>query len=164
MPTYVNILHTPPMIWVWRETVEWHWQGKTEELGEKPVPVPFCPPQIPHGLSRARSRAFAVRGRRLTTWTIARPAISLKFRNILFQATDDLAMLSCCVLTSTISWHSVTDTSTRQRTKRFFCFQREQRRNTILLPSTTAANYELFFTLLTKNGVFRENTTRVSRD
>jgi hypothetical protein len=22
-------------------------KGKTEELGEKPVPVPFCPPQIP---------------------------------------------------------------------------------------------------------------------
>jgi hypothetical protein len=22
--------------------------GETEELGEKPVPVPLCPPQIPH--------------------------------------------------------------------------------------------------------------------
>jgi hypothetical protein len=29
--------------------VQWNWQGKTEELGEKPVPVPLCPPQIPHG-------------------------------------------------------------------------------------------------------------------
>jgi hypothetical protein len=28
-------------------TVEWYWHGKTEELGEKPVPVPLCPPQIP---------------------------------------------------------------------------------------------------------------------
>jgi hypothetical protein len=28
--------------------VERYWQGKTEELGEKPVPVPLCPPQIPH--------------------------------------------------------------------------------------------------------------------
>jgi hypothetical protein len=27
--------------------------GKTEELGEKPVPVPLCPPQIPYGLTRA---------------------------------------------------------------------------------------------------------------
>jgi hypothetical protein len=27
--------------------VEWYWQGKTEGLGEKPVPVPLCPPQIP---------------------------------------------------------------------------------------------------------------------
>jgi hypothetical protein len=32
--------------------------------GEKPVPVPLCPPQIPHGLTRDRSRASAVGGRR----------------------------------------------------------------------------------------------------
>jgi hypothetical protein len=41
-------------LWVWRASVEWYWHGKTKQLGEKPVPVPFCPPQIPHGLSRAR--------------------------------------------------------------------------------------------------------------
>jgi hypothetical protein len=34
--------------------------GETEELGEEPVPVPLCPPQIPHGLTRARTRASAV--------------------------------------------------------------------------------------------------------
>jgi hypothetical protein len=26
-------------------------RGKTEELGEKPVAVPLCPPQIPYGLT-----------------------------------------------------------------------------------------------------------------
>jgi hypothetical protein len=31
--------------------VEWNWQRKTEVLGEKPVPVPLCLPQIPHGLT-----------------------------------------------------------------------------------------------------------------
>jgi hypothetical protein len=31
--------------------VEWNWQGKTEVLGEKPVSVPLCPTQIPHGLT-----------------------------------------------------------------------------------------------------------------
>jgi hypothetical protein len=36
--------------------------GKTEEHGERPVPVPPCPPQIPHGLTRARHRASAERG------------------------------------------------------------------------------------------------------
>jgi hypothetical protein len=41
--------------------VEWNWQGKTEVLGEKPVPVPLCLPQIPHGLTRDRTRASAVR-------------------------------------------------------------------------------------------------------
>jgi hypothetical protein len=34
--------------------------------GEKPVPVPLCPPQIPHELTRDRTRASAVGGRRLT--------------------------------------------------------------------------------------------------
>jgi hypothetical protein len=28
-------------------------ENAAEELGEKPVPVPLCPPQIPHGLTRA---------------------------------------------------------------------------------------------------------------
>jgi hypothetical protein len=41
--------------------VEWNWQGKTEVLGEKPIPVPRCPPQIPHGLTRDRTRASARR-------------------------------------------------------------------------------------------------------
>jgi hypothetical protein len=35
---------------------------KTKELGEKPVPVPLCPPHMPHGLIWA----FAVRGQQLT--------------------------------------------------------------------------------------------------
>jgi hypothetical protein len=25
--------------------------GETEELREKPLPVPLCPPQFPHGLN-----------------------------------------------------------------------------------------------------------------
>jgi hypothetical protein len=73
MPTYVSILRFPQMISVWRATVEWYWQGKTEQLGENPVPVPLCPPQIPHGLTRARTQASVVRGSRLTTWAMARP-------------------------------------------------------------------------------------------
>ena len=32
--------------------VEWYWQGKTEVLGEKPVPRPLYPPQISHGLTK----------------------------------------------------------------------------------------------------------------
>jgi hypothetical protein len=39
----------------------------------KPVPVPFCPPQIPRNLIRDRTRAAAVGSRRLTTWAAARP-------------------------------------------------------------------------------------------
>jgi hypothetical protein len=32
----------------WNETD----RGKPKYSGEKPVPVPLCPPQIPHGLTR----------------------------------------------------------------------------------------------------------------
>ena len=32
--------------------VKWNWQEKTKVLGEKPVPVPLCPPQIPHGATQ----------------------------------------------------------------------------------------------------------------
>jgi hypothetical protein len=47
--------------------------GETGQFGEKPVPVPLYPPQIPYGLTRARTRTYALRGRRLTAWAMARP-------------------------------------------------------------------------------------------
>jgi hypothetical protein len=31
--------------------LEWQWQGKIEELGEKPLSVPSCPPKIPNKLT-----------------------------------------------------------------------------------------------------------------
>jgi hypothetical protein len=40
--------------------------GENRRTREKPVSMPLCPPQIPHGLSRDRTRASAVGGRRLT--------------------------------------------------------------------------------------------------
>jgi hypothetical protein len=52
--------------------VELYLQGKPKN-SEKTCPVPLCPPQIPHGLTRARTRASAVRGQRLTAWAMARP-------------------------------------------------------------------------------------------
>jgi hypothetical protein len=39
--------------------------GETEVLGEKPVTVPLCSPQISHGLAWDRTRVNTVRGRRL---------------------------------------------------------------------------------------------------
>jgi hypothetical protein len=53
--------------------VEWNWQGKIIVLWKNPVPVPLCPPQIPHGLTRDGTRASTVGGRRLTAWAMARP-------------------------------------------------------------------------------------------
>jgi hypothetical protein len=60
-------VHLSHDAWVKRIMVEWYRQGKPIELREKPVPVSLYPPQIPHGLTRVST----VRGRRLTTWTMA---------------------------------------------------------------------------------------------
>jgi hypothetical protein len=66
-------IHPPDKIWVWRTMVEYYWQGKTKDIGEKPIPGPLSPPQIPYGFNRARTRDSAVRGRRLNAWAMARP-------------------------------------------------------------------------------------------
>jgi hypothetical protein len=39
--------------------------------------MPLFPPQIPHGLPPARTRASAVRGRRLTAWAMVRSSLVL---------------------------------------------------------------------------------------
>jgi hypothetical protein len=44
----------------------------------KPIPVPLCPPQIPHDLTRAGTLAAAVGSQRLTAWAMARPNLSLR--------------------------------------------------------------------------------------
>jgi hypothetical protein len=36
--------------------------GEKRITGENPVPMPLCAPKIPDRLTRARTRAFAVRG------------------------------------------------------------------------------------------------------
>jgi hypothetical protein len=51
--------------------------------GKKPVPMPLCPPQIPHG----PTRDSAVRGRRLTAWAIARPILCVT--QLLFWAMSN---------------------------------------------------------------------------
>jgi hypothetical protein len=55
--------------------VEWCWQRKTEDLWEKPVVIPLCPPQIPHGLAWDWSWVSAARGRQLTAWAYQHTSI-----------------------------------------------------------------------------------------
>jgi hypothetical protein len=45
--------------------VEWELARKTEVLGEKTTLAPVCPPQIPHNLTQARTRAL-LRGKPAT--------------------------------------------------------------------------------------------------
>jgi hypothetical protein len=95
--------------------------GRLKYSGKKPVPVPLCPPQIPHGLTRDRTRASAVRGRRLTAWTMARPWQT--FERIVPPSLWEQARQECYVMLP--SRHGVTSRNTRTfnpvKTKRI-CF------------------------------------------
>jgi hypothetical protein len=54
----------------------------------KPTPVPLSPPQIPHDLTRARTRAASLRSRRLTACVTARPSALID--------TDDRNVIIVC--------------------------------------------------------------------
>jgi hypothetical protein len=51
----------------------WVWSRGNRSTRRKPAPVPLCQPQIPHDLTRARTRTAVVGSRRLTAWAVARP-------------------------------------------------------------------------------------------
>jgi hypothetical protein len=74
----------------WNEIDRGNWQ-----VGEKPVPVPLCPPQTPHGLTRVRTRASVVRGRRLTAWAMARPTVGV-YTDIHIKGIDTRTPLTPC--------------------------------------------------------------------
>jgi hypothetical protein len=61
----------------------------------KPAPAPLCPPQIPHNLTWARTRAATVGSRRLTAWAIAQLRYGIYSTN-----------LPICKVTSTVEFMS----------------------------------------------------------
>jgi hypothetical protein len=85
---------------------EWYLQGKPK-YSEKTCPVPLCPPQNPHGLTRARTRASAVRGQRLTAWAyrtdIVTPLLSLLCTPLTFLAYFS-HLMSLLKPAGTVTW------------------------------------------------------------
>jgi hypothetical protein len=61
---------------MYRALTKWCWQGKTEELGERPVPTSPCLPQTTHGLTSARTQTSELGNRQLTAGAMARPSFS----------------------------------------------------------------------------------------
>jgi hypothetical protein len=58
----MGLLFIPQVIYEYGEPRWYDTNMKTEKLGENPVPVAPCPPQIPHGLTWASM----VKGQQLT--------------------------------------------------------------------------------------------------
>jgi hypothetical protein len=50
--------------------------GETKEVVDKPVPVPLCPPQIPHGLTWFQTQVCVVRGQWLIARAMAQPKVN----------------------------------------------------------------------------------------
>jgi hypothetical protein len=89
-----DILFAPQMIWVWRATMELYWQGETEELGEKPVPVPATlsttnPTWIDPGANPG------LPGERLTAWRMAQPNLLWKWHTNLYQLQFAAQKIKC---------------------------------------------------------------------
>jgi hypothetical protein len=72
----------------WNDDTDW----RNERNRRKPVPVPLYPPQIPHWVTRARTPAFAARGRRLTAWAMERPWV-LAQSGLLFAVTNNIVIV-----------------------------------------------------------------------
>jgi hypothetical protein len=85
----------PGDIYAYRAPVDWCWQGKIEELGEKSVPVTLCPPHIIHGLTRARTQTSAVRGRWVTLEATYKRLLSIVHR---WTTLATLIQFTCHIL------------------------------------------------------------------
>jgi hypothetical protein len=73
----LHSIHGGRMYVTYTALVEWYWQEKTEILGEKKTdPVSLCPPQTPHKWASGQIRFTAVRSRRLTSSSMARPSVN----------------------------------------------------------------------------------------
>jgi hypothetical protein len=72
-----GLLFMPQMIHEYGEPWWSDIDGGTEELGEKLVPMPLCPPQIQYGLTWTWTQTSMVRGWPLTTWAMVRPMHAL---------------------------------------------------------------------------------------
>jgi hypothetical protein len=71
-PLMVPMSTPPDDTWV-----EWYWQSNTKELGENPVPMPFCPPKIQHELPWVQTQASVERRQWLNACTMAWPCMVL---------------------------------------------------------------------------------------
>jgi hypothetical protein len=66
----------------------------------KPVPGPFCPPQIPLDQTRTWTRAAAVGSQRLTAWAMAWPSLLLIGFEVLTSAVMKGRSSHCYILVS----------------------------------------------------------------
>ena len=93
-PTFCNSCKTGVYIKLLGASAEWNWQGQTEVFGEEPVPEPLCSPQISLAPAEEWTRAFAVRGRRLTAWLMKRGTALKNIPNFSWSCTVNVLVFN----------------------------------------------------------------------
>ena len=86
----------------YRANVRRYRQGETEVLGEKPVTVPLCAPQIPHGLTWYWTHVYAVRARRLNT----RINMNCTYRPSPYRAVNKLPLGYTNQTVNAVEWNN----------------------------------------------------------
>jgi hypothetical protein len=94
LPPPTGIVFIPEVIYDWGGP---RWNGIDRENSRnrrKPVPVSLCPKLIPRGQTRARTRASAVRGRRIIAWSMARSCVKMLPRHFRGEAEETSEIFS----------------------------------------------------------------------
>jgi len=102
-----------PLVLLITAIVEWCWQSRTEEIGQKPTTVPIRLQKNSQGLARDLIQVFVVRRRRQAASTIARPnndrnSSKLQFHFIFFSISLQLLVFPGPLTVETSLSHSDT--------------------------------------------------------
>jgi hypothetical protein len=94
------IFHPPDDIWIWKATVEWYWQGKTEELGENLSQCHFA--HLKSHIDLGANLGF--RGERTPTNRLSHGTAYTRFKKMCFCRSyipvQTATMFICCRNTS----------------------------------------------------------------
>jgi hypothetical protein len=84
----------------------------------KPAPMPLCPPQIQHNLTRALTRAvMVVGGQRLTAWAMARPSLGVTGGSLISWAIYYFQTVELRLSSHIVKWEQ------RNRSLHYCCCQ-----------------------------------------
>ena len=93
-----KLLHSIFVTILYGTIVKLYLQENTEVLGDNPVPVPLCPPQISYGQARNRKWVSVVRGRSNIHLSHDTTCSRIKYSNVFYGACSPIAGYGLLIL------------------------------------------------------------------